>query len=246
MTNESMSKFSAVDLPSPKALASQLAKYKTDADVTGTVCLLMKEKLGGWAFGTDGTAVAEGSVFVVNPYTFVKGWICFWNKGGAPDEVMVSEMDDMPARPEQPDKEQSKDGYIEQRGVVLTCVSSPQPVDIGMQLSYKVTTRGGLNMLKRLAANIGSHATQVPDELFPTITLAVDKKQHRIKSYGELWYPNYKITGWLTADDLKKMAGSESAEAEEATDVVAEVVEAVVEESARPRRRRPVEDSNPF
>ena len=253
MPEEALTKFGGANLPSPAALVQQLGKYKTDVDSMGAVFLAMKKEFGGWVFGSDKTEVADGSQFVVNPYTFTKGWICFWEDGSQPDEVLVSEMDDMPARPPQPDVEDSEKGYTEQRGVMLKCISSTQKADIGMELLYKVTTKGGLSMLKRLAVTIGNHAAQFPDELFPVITLEIDKKPNRIKKYGITWYPNFKVVEWLTAADLKLVVGPEAPEPEEAEAEYEEVSkQKPVVEEARPRRSRtepvaeePAEEARP-
>ena len=67
--------FANVNLPSVKSLSAALRSLDTGVS-SGSVILKM-DKTGHWVFGADQTEVETGSLWAVNPYSFIHGFIAW-------------------------------------------------------------------------------------------------------------------------------------------------------------------------
>ena len=125
--------FGNSNLPSVSSLSSALRKIEADVGPTGMVILKM-DKAGHWVFGADQTEVEDGSIWAVNPFSFVHGYIA-WGDGTVLAEKMVPVSEPLPDVGPAPDG--AKRGWEMQIGMSLACTNGE---DEGMQARYTVTS----------------------------------------------------------------------------------------------------------
>lgn len=215
MSNE-VSKFAGAGLPSVQSLASTLRKIEADVGPTGMVIIKM-DKAGHWVYGADQTEVEDGSVWAVNPFSFVHGYIA-WGDGTVLAEKMVPVSEPLPDVGPAP--EGAKRGWEMQIGMTLACTSGE---DEGLQARYTVTSVGGKRAVQSLALAIADQAEKNPAAPVPLVELKKEHYQH--KSYGRIYTPVFDIVDW------KGLDGNNADPADEQDDDV-------VEEAAPVRRRR--------
>jgi len=215
MSNE-VSKFAGAGLPSVQSLASTLRKIEADVGPTGMVIIKM-DKAGHWVYGADQTEVEDGSLWAVNPFSFVHGYIA-WGDGTVLAEKMVPVSEPLPETG--PSPEGAKRGWEMQIGMTLACTSGE---DEGLQARYTVTSVGGKRAVQTLALAIADQAEKNPAAPVPLVELKKEHYQH--KSYGRIYTPVFDIVDW------KGLDGNNADPADEQDDDV-------VEEAAPVRRRR--------
>ena len=215
MSNE-VSKFAGAGLPSVQSLASTLRKIEADVGPTGMVIIKM-DKAGHWVYGADQTEVEDGSLWAINPFSFVHGYIA-WGDGTVLAEKMVPVSEPLPDVGPSPDG--AKRGWEMQIGMTLACTSGE---DEGLQARYTVTSVGGKRAVQSLALAIADQAEKNPAAPVPLVELKKEHYQH--KSYGRIYTPVFDIVDW------KGLDGNNADPADEQDDDV-------VEEAAPVRRRR--------
>ena len=215
--SNAVSKFGSAGLPSVASLSSALRTIQTDVGDGGGMVILKMDRTGHWVFGADQTEVESDSVWAINPFSFVHGYIA-WGDGVVLAEKMAPVMDPLPETGPAP--EAAKRGWEMQIGVTLACTNGE---DKGMQARYSATSVGGKRAVQTLAAAIAEQVEK--DQTKPVPLVALKKEHYQHKSYGRIFTPIFEVTGWASLD---------SAEAPEA------VEDAVEEEVATeaPRRRR--------
>ena len=215
--SNAVSKFGSAGLPSVASLSSALRTIQTDVGDGGGMVILKMDRTGHWVFGADQTEVESDSVWAINPFSFVHGYIA-WGDGVVLAEKMAPVMDPLPETGPAP--EAAKRGWEMQIGVTLACTNGE---DKGMQARYSAPSVGGKRAVQTLAAAIAEQVEK--DQTKPVPLVALKKEHYQHKSYGRIFTPIFEVTGWASLD---------SAEAPEA------VEDAVEEEVATeaPRRRR--------
>jgi len=218
-------KFAGANLPSVKSLSSALRSMEADVAPGGMVILKM-DKTGHWVFGADQTEVESDSIWAVNPFSFVHGYIA-WGEGVVLAEKMAPVSDPLPEIGPAPDG--AKRGWEMQVGMSLACTNGE---DEGMQARYTVTSVGGKKAVQALAIAIAEQVDVNPDKPVPLVVLKKEHYQH--KSYGRIYTPIFDITGWtsLDASSVADEADATHDDAEEQTEEAAG--------SDTPRRRRRV------
>ena len=213
--------FGDANLPSLQDLSSVLRTIKSDIGPSGTVILKM-DKTGHWVFGADATEIEEGSLWAVNPFSFVHGYIA-WGNGEVLGEKLVSlksplpELDPAPAG--------AARGWEFQLGMTLVCTNGE---DKGMQARYTTTSVGGKKALEQLGAvAIADQVDKDPVKCVALLTLKSEHYQH--KKYGKVITPVFEITDWVSMD-TDSVEDSDEADLEVAAEPDAA-------EGARRRRR---------
>jgi len=209
--------FSAAGLPSVSSLSSALRSIETDAGASGMVILKM-DKTGHWVFGADQTEVEDDSVWAINPFSFVHGYIA-WGEGVVLAEKMVSVAEPLPETGPAPDA--AKRGWEMQIGFTLACTNGE---DEGMQARYAATSVGGKKAVQQLAAAIAAQVDKDQTKPVPMVELKKEHYQH--KTYGRIYTPVFDIVDWAS---LSGDTAPSDAEPEVAAD-----------EPEAPRRRRRV------
>jgi len=220
MSNE-ISKFAGAGLPSVQSLSSALRKIEADVGPTGMVIIKM-DKAGHWVFGADQTEVEDGSLWAVNPFSFVHGYIA-WGDGVVLAEKMAPVSEPLPETGPAP--EGAKRGWEMQIGMSLACTNGE---DEGMQARYTVTSVGGKRAVQGLALAIADQADKNPDKPVPLVELKKEHYQH--KSYGRIYTPVFNIVDWKPLD-ANDASPADADDADEQNDDV-------VEQAAPVRRRR--------
>ena len=208
-------KFGGANLPSVQSLSSALRSLEADAAPSGMVILKM-DKTGHWVFGADQTEVEDDSVWAINPFSFVHGYIA-WGEGTVLAEKMAPVADPLPETGPAPDG--AKRGWEMQIGMAMACTNGE---DEGMQARYTVTSVGGKRAVQTLAVAIADQADKHPDKPVPLVKLKKEHYQH--KSYGRIYTPIFDIIGWASLD---------AAPADEPQDAEPEA-----DAAEQPRRRR--------
>ena len=196
--------FELANLPPVSSLSVALRQLDKDVGPAGSVILKM-DKRGDWVFGADQTEVDEGTLWAVNPFSFVHGYIA-WGDGEVLGEKMVSvshplpEMDAAPAG--------AKRGWETQVGMSLKCISGP---DNGLEVRYNVTSVGGKRAVQGLAVAIAQQVESDQTKPVPVVTLKRDHYTH--KSYGKIYTPVFEVQEWMSMDGKSEEKAEEAAPA---------------------------------
>ena len=218
--SNSLTAFSGANLPSVQSLSSALRSIEKEVGAEAGMVILKMDKTGHWVFGAAQTEVEEDSVWAVNPFSFVHGYIA-WGDGEVLAEKMASVAEPLPALSEAPPGD--KRGWEMQVGMTLACTNGE---DEGMQARYAATSVGGKKAVKTLAIAIAEQVDKHPDKPVPLVTLGKSHYQH--KSYGRIFTPEFEITKWVSMD---ASAPEVEVDLEDAAD------KAPAEEAPRRRRR---------
>jgi hypothetical protein len=215
--------FKNAGLPSVQSLSSALRSIKSDAPEGGNVILKM-DKTGHWVFGADQTEVEDDSIWAINPFSFVHGYIA-WGDGEVLAEQIASVAEPLPELAPAPPA--AKRGWEMQVGMTLACTNGE---DEGMQARYAATSVGGKRAVQSLAVAIAEQVDKDPNNPVPLVRLKKEHYQH--KSYGRIFTPVFEIVKW---SPLEADTASDDAELE----VAASEDDAPAEGAGRRRRRNP-------
>jgi hypothetical protein len=206
--------FGSGNLPSVASLTTALRSIETEIGPAGVVIIKM-DKTGHWVFGADQTEIEDDSLWAINPFSFVHGFIA-WGDGEVLGEKMVSVSQPLPELDAAPPN--AKKGWEAQVGLSMKCISGE---DKGMEARYTTTSVGGKRSVQALAVAI---ATQVEKNQTKPVPVVLLKKEHYThKSYGRIYTPVFDIQEWVTMDveaapaDAPKIEAPQAEEAAPAT-----------------------------
>lgn len=211
--------FGGGSLPSVQSLSTALRAIKED---TGAgVTILKMDKTGHWVFGADQTEIEDDSLWAINPFSFVHGYIA-WGDGEVLGEKMCSISEALPEL--DPAPAGAKRGWEKQVGFSLKCLDGE---DEGLDARYTVTSVGGKRAAQELAVAIAEQVDK--DQTKPVAVVSLGKEHYQHKSYGRIFTPVFKIVRWASMDGDTASTGE---------DVRADPeVEAPDEDAPRRRRR---------
>lgn len=211
--------FGGGSLPSVQSLSTALRaiKEETGAGVT----ILKMDRTGHWVFGADQTEIEDDSLWAINPFSFVHGYIA-WGDGEVLGEKMCSISEPLPEL--DPAPAGAKRGWEKQVGFSLKCINGE---DQGLDARYTVTSVGGKRAAQELAVAIAEQVDK--DQTKPVAVVSLGKEHYQHKSYGRIYTPVVKIVRWASMNgDTASTEGDVRADPE---------VEAPEEEAPRRRRR---------
>jgi len=209
--------FGGSNQPSVQSLSSALRTVAASVGGSEGMVILKMDKTGHWVFGADQTEVEDDSVWAVNPFSFVHGFIA-WGDGEVLGEKMAPVSEPLPEL--EPAPAASKRGWEMQVGMTLACTNGE---DEGMQARFAATSVGGKKAVQALAIAIAEQVDKDPTTPVPMVVLKKDHYQH--KSYGRIYTPVFEIVGWQSMDGSADEAAAGGADEEP------------VEETPRRRRR---------
>ena len=193
--------FSSANLPAVSTLSTALRALEKDVGPAGTVILKM-DKTGHWVFGADQTEVEEDSIWAVNPFSFIHGFIA-WGDGEVLGEKMVGVSEPLPDQDIAPPG--AKRGWETQIGMSLKCTGGE---DKDMEARFTTTSVGGKKAVQALGVAI---ATQVEKDQSKPVPLVRLKKDHYVhKSYGRIYTPVFEIVEWVGLDGAAEEAAPEA------------------------------------
>ena len=201
----SIVKFSKAGLPAVTSLTTALRQMENEVAAVGTAILKM-DKTGHWVFGADQTEVEDDSLWAVNPFSFVHGYIA-WGDGEVLGESMVSVSEPLPEPPAAPP--QARKGWEKQVGLSLKCISGE---DTGLEVRYTTTSVGGKRGVQTLAVAIAEQVDK--DQAKPVAIVRLGKEHYQHKSYGRIYTPAFEVVKWVGMDG-KAEVEAEAPEAEE-------------------------------
>jgi len=196
--------FELANLPPVSSLSVALRQLEKDVGPAGSVILKM-DKRGDWVFGADQTEVDDGTLWAVNPFSFVHGYIA-WGDGEVLGEKMVSVSQPLPEMEAAPAG--AKRGWETQVGMSLKCISGP---DNGLEVRYNVTSVGGKRAVQGLAVAIAQQVESDQTKPVPVVMLKRDHYTH--KSYGKIYTPVFEIQEWMSMDGKSEEKTDEAAPA---------------------------------
>jgi len=196
--------FELANLPPVSSLSVALRQLEKDVGPAGSVILKM-DKRGDWVFGADQTEVDDGTLWAVNPFSFVHGYIA-WGDGEVLGEKMVSVSQPLPEMEAAPAG--AKRGWETQVGMSLKCISGP---DNGLEVRYNVTSVGGKRAVQGLAVAIAQQVESDQSKPVPVVTLKRDHYTH--KSYGKIYTPVFEVQEWMSMDGKLEEKADEAAPA---------------------------------
>jgi len=210
----------------------------------GDVQYLKMEKTGQWVFGQDETPVEPGSLWAVNPQSFMHGYVAWdTDAGGAPvKEIMVPVSQPLPVvsslPPLPPSARSGKPlEYKEQRSVQLVCILDPgakgSDSDEGTLVEYKQSSVGAMRLFRGLASSILQRVMEGKEEIVPIVKLTTEDYKHA--QYGRIYNPVMSVTEWRSMNDTSAPADEATSEED---DLAAEYAEQAAAQSADAPRRR--------
>ena len=184
--------FSQANLPAVTTLSASLRAITTEVGGGGGVAILKMDKTGHYVFGADQTEVEPDSLWAINPFSFVHGYIA-WGDGEVLGEKMVSVSQPLPELDTAPPG--AKKGWETQIGMNLKCVSGE---DSGLEVRYTTTSVGGKKAVQALAVALAAQVEADQTKPVPVVAL---KKDHYIhKSYGKIYTPTFEVKEWVSMD----------------------------------------------
>ena len=233
-------------LMSRDTLAKSLNNASMSMPVAGgdVQYLKMDKGNGEWLYGQEETLVSTGSLWAVNPHSFMHGWISWDTATGGPplQEHMVSTMQPLPAVNSLPPVP-SHAAYKQQRSVQLVCISDPDAKgadsDVGVTCEYKQSSYGAMKLFKAITDAILNQINSGSDAVVPIVHITHESYKH--DKYGRVTNPIFKIVEWRTMTDNSAPDASEApAEEDEDAALAAEYAETAAQEAKSadiPRRR---------
>ena len=198
--------FSQAGLPAVSSLSTALRAVASD--VGSTTVIIKMDKTGHWVFGADQEEVEDDSLWAVNPFSFIHGFIA-WGEGEPLGEKMGPVTQPLPEVDAAPPG--AKRGWEAQVGFSLKCISGQ---DEGMEARYTTTSVGGKRAVQALAIEIASAVEK--DQTKPVPVVALKKDHYVHKSYGRVYTPVFDVQKWIGMEgDAPADAEPEAAPAEE-------------------------------
>jgi hypothetical protein len=198
--------FSGANLPAVATLSTSLRAINTDVGGIGAgVAILKMDKTGHWVFGADQTEVEDGSLWAVNPFSFVHGYIA-WGDGEVLGEKMVSVSQPLPELDAAPPN--AKKGWEVQVGLSLKCISGG---DKGTEARFTTTSVGGKRAVQTLAVALADQVEKDQDK--PVAIVLLKKEHYQHKSYGRIYTPVFEVKEWISMDGEPAAAEQEEAPA---------------------------------
>ncbi len=155
----------------------------------GGTAILKMDKTGHWVFGADQTEVDADSLWAVNPFSFVHGYIA-WGEGEVLGEKMTSITSPLPELEAAPPN--AKRGWEEQVGLSMKCIKGE---DEGLEVRYTVTSVGGKRAVQSMGIKIAERVDASPESPVPVVRL---KKEHYMhKSFGRIYTPVFEVEAWI-------------------------------------------------
>jgi len=186
--------FSSANLPAVSSLSTLLRALEKDVGPAGTVILKM-DKTGHWVFGADQTEVEDDSLWAINPFSFIHGFIA-WGDGEVLGEKMVGVSEPLPELDGAPSG--AKRGWETQIGMSLKCTTGE---DKDMEARFTTTSVGGKRAVQTLGVAIATQVEKDQSKPVPVVRLKKDHYQH--KSFGKIYTPVFEIVEWVGLDGAK-------------------------------------------
>lgn len=184
--------FKSAGLPAVQDLAKSLKDSLSKSVEVGTVIAKM-DKTGHWVYGADQTEIEKDSVWAINPFSFVHGYVA-WGVGKLLGEKMVSVTQPLPALEAAPPE--APRGWEQQIGFAMKCMSG---IDKDLEARFTTASIGGKRAVSELGSQISEHI--IKDPATPVAIVKLKSSHYSHESYGKIFVPTFEITTWVSMDD---------------------------------------------
>lgn len=184
MSNEITTFHQSAALANPEDLdkALEASRAGRPQPNTGQTYLRMTRE-GVWVFGGDNIEVEEGSLWAINTYSFMHGFV-LWEESQKEGEVMVPFTDPLPDNP---------GDWDAQVGFQLACINGE---DEGTQVTFFSSSNGG----KKAYGNVYDDVADRPDVNFEYPVIELVNSSWQSKKYGKIYEPVFAVRGWANKD----------------------------------------------
>ena len=165
------------------------AQASTPQVSSGDFLFLKMSKAGEWIYGADETEVAPGSAFAIDPSSYAQGYIA-WADGQLIDEKMALAgqvpvtLADLPELP----------AGVRWDSQVAFAMKGLEGAEEGLQMLYKVSSRGGKEVIATLLGEIIAQG-KAGKPVCPIVTLSTSSYKH--KKYGKIYTPVLTVADWI-------------------------------------------------
>lgn len=174
-------------------LSQVLRSVKTDFAPMNAAIIKM-DKTGHWVVGADQTEIEKTSVWAVNPFSFVHGFIA-WGQGEVLAEKMYPINVDLDSVDLGPPPSGAARGWENQLGMAVKCV---QGSDEELNARFSTTSVGGKRALTALMHQVADKSDSDPEAIVPLVELGSEYYAHKV--YGRVYTPVFKIIKWIGLD----------------------------------------------
>jgi len=172
----------------------ETAAAATPADTSGDFLFLKMTKAGEWVYGAEDTDAGADSAFVIDPNSYAQGYVA-WLDGKLVDErmavagtgaIVMADLPDLPAG-------------VKWDAQVAFALKGIEGAEDGMQLLYKVSSRGGKAVVAELLGKILDRAKAGEAAVCPVVLL--DTSSYKHKKYGKIYTPVLTVDEWVDLPD---------------------------------------------
>ncbi len=156
--------------------------------------IIKMDKTGHWVVGADQTEIEKPSLWAVNPFSFVHGFIA-WGQGEVLAEKMYPINVDLDSVDLGPPPSGAARGWENQLGMAVKCV---QGADEELNARFSTTSVGGKRALTSLMHQVADKSDSAPEEIVPLVELGSEYYAHKV--YGRVYTPVFKIIKWIGLD----------------------------------------------
>lgn len=171
-------------------LIDTLATARKAVPAESDAAYLKMDKTGCWIYGEDDTEVDPNSTFVINPSSYVQGFIA-WDDGELVDERMAQAgtppilLSELPAL----------EGGVRWDAQVGFTLRGVEGDEDGVILNYKSSSRGGKKAISGLLTEIIERGQAGETALCPIVELDNDSYKH--KKFGKIYVPILRVVEWV-------------------------------------------------
>jgi hypothetical protein len=198
------------------------AKAITPVSTGGDFQYLKMTKVGEWVYGAEETEVGANSAFVIDPNTYAQGYVA-WHNG----ELIAEQMSVAGEKPVVLADCPELPAGVSYDAQVAFALKGIEGSDEGVQLLYKVSSKGGKAAISTLLEQIIERGEAGEQDLCPIVVL--DTSSYKHKKYGKIYTPVMTVDEWVDLPD---------GDSEPVAEPVAALAEPVVEPAAKPTRKR--------
>ncbi len=155
---------------------------------------------GTWVYGADNVEVEEGSLWAVNPFSLMHGWVSWTDHPGKQKNEIVGEVM-VPMGSPLPDLTTMKDTnwpWTQQLSFQVQCINGE---DQGTSVLYKTTSVGGMSAVKALLGKLMAQLDVDPEHPVPVLELSSDHYNHA--KYGKTYVPVFEVRQWSGMDAVE-------------------------------------------
>ena len=170
--------------------------------------LKIDQATGQMIFGAENVVLTNGTNWVVNPYSFEKGWVCWDDNRTKKGEIMV------PLGTKVPDPEQTGIGWNWQEQVAFQLADLDDP---NMVVKLCNSSKGAQKAFSGLLAALMSRPSA--DHAAPVVRPFASS--YELKKYNRIvWEPKFPVHDWMNHETGELLSGASAEDTSDAAPAV--------------------------